>query len=866
MPCVRKTIALLLTACFLPGGIALFAGFQDAKPSPQIILDGPWSNPPAADAGQITLDKATGALTLPSYPSQLAFVALPDPDKDAFTNNIYSLGVFEDRLYPGYGDLYNNQGPLNLVSYNPFIGKLTSEMGDIPEDQFGAWLSTQGRAFYATGADARESWTFGNIYVNYGAEWRKLRTIYRGLHVNKLMEYSGRLYAAFSSDNHAIVDYPYILVSADEGVTWNYERLDNAQAQGCTVSQMAVVHAEHGDQLFVMAHVSASRDQSELQLYHLDGNAWEKVNFGKSSGEFRLLDIASLPSFSSLDGKLLVTAYTSDTGGRGWAAITYTWDGHALTEIPYLRGRNLDLSLFTEYEGNLYAMLNAAQPDPQHLTYELVRTTDLTNWESSGSLRLPDGVKVGALAFLHERLYVGGKIAWREIRKNPYTLTLEDTQTHPLENASILWDADLPAGSGLRFQVKAGRTYSEFLTADFVGPDGTPHTMFTESGQAFPPQLSGAQFVTVKLWKEAGSAGELPFVRTVTINSRQQSIGYAIDQGSGLYAAANVSDYGQFTSEVFQLDQPLADARLYFDARTPAGTNLSFQVRSGKTREDLEKAPFSGPDGSSASFYTRSGVPLWEGYTGTGFIQYRAILSSTVSTVAPFLRQVRLVNHAGALESLQLRIAPLTLTAGEPADVQVDVLDGQGQPLPMNGTIFLHIKSEENSGALTPDHLSVTNGSGKAPLTLLKAGSAQICANLSDVGTCSQPVTVKAGKAAYFDLQAPELKAENPMISPHAELSRSFSLLVTARDRYGNLAGDYTGTLSCASRSWEDMNPALIPAYAFTAQDQGSHLFRDAVSFAQTGEFSLVCKDNNYPSVGGALAVTVGTFNFDQFP
>ena len=365
----------------------------------------------------------------------------------------------------------------------------------------------------------------------------------------------------------------------------------------------------------------------------------------------------------------------------------------------------------------------------------------------------------GAMAFLHNRLYIGGQIAWQEIATNPAVTTLAENQTPPLKNARLVWDAEVPVGASLYFQIKAGASYDQYLAADFVGPDGTSRSMFTESGQPLPPQLSGATIFTLKMWKEADSAGKMPFVRTVTLEADDSTTAYAIDQGAGLYTAANSAADGQFTSDVFPLEQPLSNARLHFDARTPEGSGVSFQLRSGRIREELEKAPFSGPDGSSASFYSRSGAQLWEGHNGDTFIQYRAFLVSSNPAVAPFLHQVRLVNQAEALGSLQVKVNPLSLTAGEATVVQIEILNELGHPLPVTGEVFLYAKSGENSASLSPDRVLLANGSGKAQLTLLNAGSAQICMDISDAGTCSQPVSVKAGKNSLFRPANPGLES-----------------------------------------------------------------------------------------------------------
>jgi hypothetical protein len=113
-----------------------------SRPYGAVIIDGPWTNlPPGAGVG-LALDKEWAALTLQSNMTSLAFVLQPDPDKTACPNGVWDLGTCNGRLYLGYGDLVNNRGPVDIVSYDPLSGILHREMLDIPEEQVGGWYIT----------------------------------------------------------------------------------------------------------------------------------------------------------------------------------------------------------------------------------------------------------------------------------------------------------------------------------------------------------------------------------------------------------------------------------------------------------------------------------------------------------------------------------------------------------------------------------------------------------------------------------------------------------------------------------------------------------------------------------------------------
>ncbi len=78
--------------------------------------------------------------------------------------------------------------------------------------------------------------------------------------------------------------------------------------------------------------------------------------------------------------------------------------------------------------------------------------------------------------------------------------------------------------------------------------------------------------------------------------------------------------------------------RLYWEAATPPGTTVTFQVRTAATREALAAAPFVGPDGTAQTCFEQSDAPVE--VLQAGFIQYRAVLATADPALTPYLKRV----------------------------------------------------------------------------------------------------------------------------------------------------------------------------------------------------------------------------------
>ncbi|MGE0759453.1 MAG: FG-GAP repeat domain-containing protein, partial [Pirellulaceae bacterium] len=102
----------------------------------------------------------------------------------------------------------------------------------------------------------------------------------------------------------------------------------------------------------------------------------------------------------------------------------------------------------------------------------------------------------------------------------------------------------------------------------------------------------------------------------------------------------------QYTSAALACPSDKSPSRLEWTADTPHGTAIKFQIRSGRSRTDLERAKWHGPNGADSHFDEASAaldLPAEDRW-----FQYRAILTTPDGGSTPALRgvAVRVRGHA----------------------------------------------------------------------------------------------------------------------------------------------------------------------------------------------------------------------------
>jgi len=134
-----------------------------------------------------------------------------------YARNIWTMQVFDGRLFLGAGNSSNfgpssNAGPVPIVSFD---GHAFTEEYTVNEEQI-ARFNPIGDDLFVPGHDARDDWSFGNLYRRVGGKWTKLRNLPHGIHVYDIRRHAGRLIAAGGAYDQPISAW----ISNDDAASW----------------------------------------------------------------------------------------------------------------------------------------------------------------------------------------------------------------------------------------------------------------------------------------------------------------------------------------------------------------------------------------------------------------------------------------------------------------------------------------------------------------------------------------------------------------------------------------------------------------------------------------------------------------------
>lgn len=818
-----------------------------------VIIDGPWSSLPAGASPGLTVDDETKALTLKSNPAEFVFLLQPEPQNTGFANSIWDMAPFAGRLYLGYGDLHNNRGPVDIVSYDPTAGRLEREMLRVPEERLGGWHATDDGKLYVAGEDARESWAFGNFFAKDSSGWRKYRTIYRGLHVTAILEFRKRLYAAYSTDATSPVSYPFVLVSDNGGASWAYLPVDNDAVTYSYVVDVAKTGRRVDAALYALLVVRPSDGgRPHYRLYRFDGTSWERITIASPDGEcspFLLVPFGD---------RMLVQCQVATAGRRVFALR-----GDQQREVTFLRDKRLFPRLWAVAGEWLYCLV----PDPESVLY---RTNDLETWERVGDVKLLPGAVPRSLSVSHGRLYVGASNSgwWDDAAGNfdSFPASVGSIQA----GARLCWDAEVPPGSAVHLRVRSGMSSSELFTKDWVGPSGQPAPAepFTQSGTLLSAVHQGHTVLQVRVSKTPNSANQFPKVKTVTLHNGSSSTVLSLDEGSGLYVAVNSTDLTgfEYRSPVFQLPEPITGGSLWFEGSAPPGASIRLQVRSGASESQLAAESFRGPNGPW-SFYDANGQQISTAHNGHVYVQYRAVLASSAAGAAPFLRKVVLLTRNDRLGEFSVQLTgPKTWTAGTERVITVHSQSLFDTRLPLDGEVQLSALAVSPGSTpaavpVMPERLEMKQGTGVARVVLSRAVPTRLCVNLAGKTSCSETIAVEAGDpdgiSVVSDLPEPPGK---PHWSPVGQVGKPFTLTLAVLDRYRNVVKSYAGTVRCEAWQWRPVTTPQIQLpgpYGFRPSDEGRRQFVNGATISVAGEWNLVCFDESNPRVAGTHTVNI---------
>jgi hypothetical protein len=160
---------------------------------------------------------------------------------------------------------------------------------------------------------------------------------------------------------------------------------------------------------------------------------------------------------------------------------------------------------------------------------------------------------------------------------------------------------------------------------------------------------------------------------------------------------------------------------------------------------------------------------------------------------------------------------PTTVTAGQAFSATIVAENELGNPVTSyTGTV--HFSSTDTStGVVMPADSTLTNGQGTFSATLVKAGQQTLTAS-DAANNFSTTATIQITPAAASSLT---------LVTPTSVVANTpFSVTVTLKDRFGNIATGYRGTVALTTSDSLATTLGMMPApYAFTAGDAGTHAF-----------------------------------------
>jgi large repetitive protein len=203
----------------------------------------------------------------------------------------------------------------------------------------------------------------------------------------------------------------------------------------------------------------------------------------------------------------------------------------------------------------------------------------------------------------------------------------------------------------------------------------------------------------------------------------------------------------------------------------------------------------------------------------------------------------------GAAVGISVTGFPSPTTAGVPQNFLVAARDQFGNIAPSyTGTV--RFTGTDKNGSLPPDYAFMAGDGGQHTFvgTLKTAGTHSITA--TDLGNASfvatQPgIVVVPAAGSVLTLSS---------IPPSVVAGASNTVLATVRDKFGNIATGYTGTLSFSST---DPQAGLPVDYAFMASDKGQKTFTVSLKTAGTQDVAVVdTVDNTIGAGQSGIVVT----------
>ena len=273
-----------------------------------------------------------------------------------------------------------------------------------------------------------------------------------------------------------------------------------------------------------------------------------------------------------------------------------------------------------------------------------------------------------------------------------------------------------------------------------------------------------------------------------------------------------------------------------------------------------ESGGFAGTFSPNAAF-VQTVVPLSSGVTYTAKLQWKTNKASPSNAVieaaaglSPTFSPTRLTAQLLCLQKLVITSAPQTLTAGatsSPITVQLQDAFGNVINAPTGGQAVTLSSSSGGATFTPPSPITIPASSSSTTFTYRDtvAGTPTVSVSAPNLTGASQQETINPGPAASLSSAAPGTAVHGA----------AFTLTLTARDSFGNIATGYTGTVHFTSTDLAGTvngSSILTATYTFLPGDSGVHSF--SVVLNTVGTQTVTVSDPGPPALAPAVsAMTV---------
>lgn len=150
-----------------------------------------------------------------SQPYEAEFTQLGIPLEEYYSEGIpartaWDVEVYDDKLFVASGDYDKNMGPVHIFYYD-LMNENWVESGVVSDEQIEQFHIIDD-ILMAPGADPKQDWNFGNIYLYKDSQWVTYRTIPGGIHQFDMIKFDGKTFVALG-----VTPGNFPIVASDDG-------------------------------------------------------------------------------------------------------------------------------------------------------------------------------------------------------------------------------------------------------------------------------------------------------------------------------------------------------------------------------------------------------------------------------------------------------------------------------------------------------------------------------------------------------------------------------------------------------------------------------------------------------------------------